>query len=268
MAIKVTTVVENTTFQPELQAEHGLAFHIEADGVNILFDTGQTDLLLQNALTLGIDLLEVDAVVISHGHYDHIGGLNAFLELNKRAKVVIKRRAFDDKYHGTIRYVGSALDSRLSEGRICFVEDIVELTDGVRVVPDIPIIDAGATHLKGFKVKQDGRFEQDWFEDELFMSISTPDGLVVISSCSHRGIVNIVDAAQKAFNSKVRMVLGGFHLLNALPEEVERTVAYFEQLQLEKIGVCHCTGLDAYAALKSRMPNAVYYSSVGSRLIL
>lgn len=268
MAVKITTLVENTSFQTKLQAEHGLAFYIEANGLNILFDTGQTDLLLRNASVLGVDLTKVDVVVISHGHYDHIGGLSAFLEVNKHAKVFVKRAIFDEKYRGTSRYVGADVNIRLLDERLCFVDQAVELAEGVYAVPDIPISDAKDTHISGFAVKRNGQFEQDWFEDELFLAIKTPDGIALVSSCSHRGITNMIKAAQKQFGLSIRVILGGFHLLNAPIEEVQRIGFFLEALHLEKVGICHCSGLEAYAFFKQKLPDIVYYSSVGSRLLL
>ncbi|WP_047448815.1 MBL fold metallo-hydrolase [Alistipes sp. ZOR0009] len=268
MAVKITTLVENTSFQSELKAEHGLAFHIEANGTSILFDAGQSDLLLHNAKKLGIDLMHVDVVVISHGHYDHIGGLSAFLDMNKRAKVFVKRAIFDKKYRGTSRYVGSDMDIRDLGDRLHFVDQVEEVADGVYVIPDIPIVDTKETHMSGFTVKHNDQFAQDWFEDELFLAIATSSGMALVSCCSHRGITNMIQAAQKRFGKPVRVVLGGFHLLNAGDEEVDRISSYLETLNLEKLGVCHCSGLDAYAIFKRNLPNVSYYSSVGSRLLL
>jgi len=153
--MKVTTLVENLTYKSGLLAEHGLSFYIETESKKILFDTGQSDVFVRNAQALGIDLTEVDAVVISHGHYDHAGGLNTFLRLNQKAKVYLKRAALADKYHGTSRYIGAAVNSSLASGRIVFVDDQLELDRGLFIIPQTPIVNPADTHFKGFLVKKE-----------------------------------------------------------------------------------------------------------------
>jgi Metal-dependent hydrolases of the beta-lactamase superfamily II len=266
--MKVTTLVENLTYKSGLLAEHGLSLYIETANKKILFDTGQSDVFARNAQALGIDLTEVDAVVISHGHYDHAGGLNAFLRLNKKATVYLKREALASKYHGTSRYIGIELEGLLAEGRIAFVDELLELDQGLFIVPQTPLLNAADTHFKGFHVKVNDRFTEDTFEDELFLAADTADGVSVISSCSHRGITNMVEAAKSIFKKEVKAVVGGFHLLGCSPEQLEETVSYFEQLAPRSLGICHCTGIDRYGEFVQRLGDVVFYNSAGTSIEL
>ncbi|WP_320052242.1 MBL fold metallo-hydrolase [uncultured Acetobacteroides sp.] len=262
--MKVTTLVENLTYKSGLLAEHGLSFYIETANRKILFDTGQSDVFVRNALAMGIDLTEVDAVVISHGHYDHAGGLNTFLRLNQKAKVYLKRAALFDKYSGTSRYVGAAADACLASGRLVFVDDLQELDQGLFIIPQTPIVNPADTHFKGFLVKKETLFEEDTFVDELFLVADSVDGISIISSCSHRGITNMVEAAISAFKKKIKAVVGGFHLLGCTPEQLEATICYFEQLAPKSLGICHCTGIDRYGAFVQRLGSVVFYNSTGT----
>ena len=262
--MKVTTLVENLTYKSGLLAEHGLSFYIETANRKILFDTGQSDVFVRNAQALGIDLTEVDAVVISHGHYDHAGGLNTFLRLNQKAKVYLKREALAAKYHGTSRYIGIELDNPLASGRLIFVDDPLVLDQGLFIIPQTPIVNPADTHFKGFLVKKENLFEEDTFEDELFLIADSADGISIISSCSHRGITNMVEVAKSIFKKEIKAVVGGFHLLGCTPEQQEATVSYFEQLAPKSLGICHCTGIDRYGAFAQRLGSTVFYNSTGT----
>lgn len=261
--MRVTTLVENLTYQTGLVAEHGLSLHMQTENKQLLFDTGQTDLFIRNAEVLGIDLAQVDALILSHGHYDHVGGVNAFLRLNTKAKVYLKRAALKSKYHGMSKYIGTEFDPQLVEGRLVFVDDILEVDKGVFIVPDIPIKHPMDTHFEGFFVKDGDRFSADTFEDELCLVTESSDGIYIFSSCSHRGITNIVEAVTKVFSKKVSAILGGFHLMKS-PEKQKNFISdYLELKEVNKIGICHCSGVDGYAFFKERLGSCVFYNSAG-----
>ena len=128
--MKITTLLENTTKRPDLSAEHGLSLYIETAEHKILFDMGQTDLFSHNAAALGIDLAAVDIAVLSHGHYDHGGGLARFLTLNRTAPIYVNRHAFEPHYHGVEKYIG--LDTALAKhSQLIFTEGTTILADGI-----------------------------------------------------------------------------------------------------------------------------------------
>lgn len=157
--MKITTLLENTSARPELSAEHGLSLYIETAEHRILFDMGQTALFSHNASVLGIDLAAVDIAILSHGHYDHGGGLTRFLTLNRTAPIYVNRHAFEPHYNGTEKYIG--LDTALAHHRqLVFIDDTTVLADGITLCcrrqakPNHPLGAFGLTML------EDGVFDR------------------------------------------------------------------------------------------------------------
>jgi 7,8-dihydropterin-6-yl-methyl-4-(beta-D-ribofuranosyl)aminobenzene 5'-phosphate synthase len=264
--IKILTLIENHVYKQGLFSEHGLAFYIETGNKKILFDTGQSALFLQNAKMLGVDIGDIDTVVISHGHYDHTGGLNSFLKVNREAKIYIKNEAFMQKYLGNERFIGMLLDPVLSDGRVEYVNNITEIDEGIFIMPDIPVVNEIDTNFSRFKIRKPEGFENDVFNDELFLAITGKNVLSIISSCSHRGITNIIAAAIKHFNMPVNLVLGGFHIKDCSTSQYVSITNYLEQISPKSIGVCHCTGIDKYADLKYCLNGEVFYNYTGNLL--
>lgn len=195
-------------------AEHGLSLYFEKDGKHILFDTGASDSFVYNATLLGIDLLKVDICVISHAHNDHTGGLKYFLELNKKAKVYMKKEAAGDFYIKRMFTMSRAgIDPKLFEeykGRFEFIDSDTEIAPGVFAAK----IDKHRhyPHFTSLMYRMaDGGFEKDDLSHELFVAVKQPDGAVVITGCSHQGVVNILLTAENKFG-KIEGVIGGFHL--------------------------------------------------------
>ncbi len=264
--IKIVTLIENLVYKEGLFAEHGLAFYIETGNKKILFDTGQSELFLQNAKTMGIDFGDIDAVVISHGHYDHTGGLNTFLKVNSKAKIYIKKEAFMQKYLDNERFIGMLFDPLLTDARVEYVNKITEIDIGIFIMPDIPVINKIDTNFSRFKIRMPEGFENDVFKDELFLAITVNNKLSIISSCSHRGITNIVAAAIKHFNLPVNLILGGFHIKDCSTSQYVTITNYLEEISPKLIGVCHCTGIDKYADLKYSLNAEVFYNYTGNLL--
>ena len=128
--MKIISLVENTTVNYDIEAEHGLSLYIESKNYKILFDMGQTDLFLKNAKKLGVDLSQVDIAILSHGHYDHGGGLEEFLKINKKAYVYVSQYAFDTYYNGKEKYIG--LNPSLKDNRrLIFTNGKVEVEEGI-----------------------------------------------------------------------------------------------------------------------------------------
>ena len=155
----------------------------------------------------------------SYGHSDHSGGLEAFLEINKKAKVLCKREALDPKFKGD-RENGIRNAERLDMSRFIFVGKTTEILSGIWVLPDLPVADENAdendTHFEQFLVKRDGQLIPDRFEDELALVLKGKEGMIVLSACSHRGITNILRTICLCFeNIRMRMLIGGFHIHNS-----------------------------------------------------
>jgi len=264
--MRIVTLIENLVYKKDLVAEHGLSFYIETENSKILFDTGQTSNFLANAGSLGVDISTIDTLVISHGHYDHTGGLYPFLKANRKAKVYAKQDVFLKKYHGIERFIGTTYDPLELDGRINFVSQKTQIDEDIFIMPDIPISNPHDTHFNHFKILTEKGFENDEFTDELFLTITHGKELSIISSCSHRGITNIAEAAKKEFDLPVNLLLGGFHLIESTEDQFETIRNCFKQMNPKLIGVCHCTGIDNYAKFLRDFKSSVFYNHTGKVL--
>jgi 7,8-dihydropterin-6-yl-methyl-4-(beta-D-ribofuranosyl)aminobenzene 5'-phosphate synthase len=166
--VKITTLTENLVYASGLKAEHGLSIFIETPTANILFDTGQSDVFIHNATKLGVDIASVDTLILSHGHYDHTGGLYAFLELNSKAIVYAKYSLFKSKMHTDGRNIGTPYFQEKIEKRIHYVDSVLEVAPNISIFPTITIYNTIDTHFKGLQIQHESLLQEDTFEDELF----------------------------------------------------------------------------------------------------
>ena len=253
----ITALVENTS-ACGLTAEHGLSLFVEMPGCRFLFDLGQTDLFARNAAALGVDPDQADFAVISHGHYDHGGGLRVFLALNRHAPVYVNRHAFEPHFHGPERDIG--LDASLmDQGRIILAEDTLEIRRGctLHACRDAAgIMDVGSA---GLHRMEDGRLLPEDFRHEQYLLVEENDKRILFSGCSHRGILNIMHW----FRPDV--LIGGFHF-SALPLD-DTLAAYARALDAYPTVyyTCHCTGTAQYDFMKGYMKN-LRYLSTGQRV--
>ena len=258
--MKLTTLIENTTCDPALTKEHGLSLFLETDFHKILFDFGQTDALFSNAELLGIDLSKADLAILSHGHYDHGGGLMTFLEKNRIAPVYINRHAFGDFYNGTEKYIG--LDSGLKNGdRLCFVDDMLEIAPGLTLYSCNERISSDSDTGHGLTQKCGGEFTPDRFLHEHYLLIKEKGKKILISGCSHKGIADIVSW----FSPDI--LVGGFHLkhLTAEGKDAETLTQLAQKLLAypTRYYTGHCTGKEQFAFLKNLMGERLQAISTG-----
>jgi len=266
--MRIVTLIENYVSEEGLFAEHGLSFYIETDKQKILFDTGQTGLFIQNAKKLEININEVDSLVLSHGHYDHTGGLNSFLENNSKANVYAKQDTFIPKYSGKTRFVGTKYNEDLLNNRLVYVDAITEIAENIFIMPDINIHNPVDTNFKGFNKKAGSDFFPDEFDDELFMVIKHREKINIITACSHRGITNICNTATEHFKLPVGLILGGFHMKDCKTLQYVDITHYFRSLKPESIGVCHCTGIEKFAELYRDCESHLFYNYTGNKITL
>ena len=267
MNYKITTLVENCVYGRKLQAEHGLSLYIETPENRLLFDAGASDLFIRNARLLHIDLQKVDYLVLSHGHSDHTGGLRYFMELNTKATIVCKREVFFPKFKDE-RENGMKHIHSIDLSRFYFIDGQTELVSGVFLLPAVDIINSEDTHFERFWVqKDDGCKIPDTFQDELVMVLVNSGGLVVLSACSHRGITNILRIVRTAFSKlPCNLLLGGFHIHNAEESKYQVIADYLHEYLPQKIGVCHCTGVDKYASFYKDFGDRIFYNYTGKQI--
>lgn len=252
--MKVTVLAENTACREDISAQHGLSLYIEANGCKILFDMGQDDTFARNAEVLGIDLSEVDFAVLSHGHYDHGGGLAEFLRLNQTAPVYIHEDAFGPYYNGTEKYIG--LDLSLQDHpRLIFTKEVTELPYGMRL-SDCNTL-GWECNSWGLNRKNGDTFTPDDFLHEQYLEIKEGEKRCLISGCSHKGILNIAEY----FRPDV--LIGGFHLSKQENENELHAIAQSLLSCNTLYYTGHCTGSRQYALMKEIMGERLQSLSTG-----
>lgn len=254
----VITLVDNVVYGNHLRGEHGLSFFIRYKGKHILFDTGQSDVLLHNANALSIELNDVDAVVISHGHADHMGGLEDFLCVNGHATIYVKKSVFDANGH--------RLKKPLQDypNPFVFLEGDLEIFPGVTLISDINRYSNSLDQDHSFFEKEAMSPIFDPFSDELFMVIEHAKHQNIFTGCSHVGILNILKTAyEKNNHKKIRSLCGGMYFNGYLLDRLDEHIKALAHLGLEKMYVNHCTGIDGYMRIKSLYPTRVHYAFTG-----
>ena len=263
----ITSLSDDYCPKRYLSGEHGLSILIETGGTRVLFDTGQGDVFLKNARRLGKDLSALDAVVLSHGHYDHGGGLSSLYRECPGARLFVgpgwEAARFSVSAAGAVDIgIAGPLAPRGSlPPRV--VRAALEVAEGVFVLPaagDSAAISFDPRFRKG----EGGREALDDFSDELSLLVKGKEGAVLVSGCAHRGIVEIArDAALLIPGARFRAIAGGFHLVDASPERRLKVARGLAAMDPEAVLCAHCTGPDGYAALAAELPGRVSWLYAG-----
>lgn len=271
--VHITVLVENTAEGPSLLAEHGLAFHIQLASQSVLFDTGQGRILMFNAYRLGLSLQQVHAVVLSHGHYDHTGGLADALRGNRLAAIYAHPAALEPKFarnqDGTSRSIGipgpceRALERRRE--RLVLTEQPTRIVNGLMVTGPVPrVTDFEDTGGPFFLDAECSR--PDPLVDDQAVFFASSRGTVVLLGCAHSGVINTLRYVRHLTDNRpIHAVLGGMHLLAASAERLRRTIEEFQRWGIDRLGPAHCTGRIATAALWQAMPEHCLACHVGAR---
>ncbi len=259
--MRLTVLVDNNAGD-YLKGEWGLSFFIEADGKKILFDTGTSDLFLNNAAFLKIDLLNLDYLVLSHGHSDHTWGLNSLLQNYLSYQVPLKNRptliahpgALLPKFRDDGNEFGILLSQAILERnfKINLTRGPLRLTENLVFLGEIPRKFDFENNLQLSQTLVEGSLVADYLLDDTALVYKTPEGLIIITGCSHSGICNIVEYAREICGEKrVLDIIGGFHLLNLKKDDPRTTGVplYFKELNPMRIHPCHCTDLQSKLVL-------------------
>lgn len=264
--MRITMLVENTTSQGSIGAQHGLSLFIEARGKRILFDMGSDDLFAKNAGVLGIDLASVDLAVLSHGHWDHGGGIKAFFALNDHAPLFVRRGAFGPYYslHDDGVYHWAGLDQAFAaDERIIVTDGERTLGEGITLFGDVADIHGVPRGNQTLFAQVGDEYVVDTFFHEQYLAIEEGETLVLITGCSHRGIANILEAVHSRWNRWPDIVIGGFHLMDYTREDEAELQKIADHLLSTKatFHTCHCTGEESYTVLKHIMGESLHWAS-------
>lgn len=274
MSIRITVLVENTAVGQGLLAEHGLACWIEYGSRRLLFDSGQGLVLANNAYRLGIPLYDADLIALSHGHYDHTGGLAGPLGRNPRGTVFAHPACVASKYmrtsNGDVRDVGIPEPARraMKKRASSWIKTVEPscLVDGLTATGPIPRVtdfeDTGGPFFLDPECRQ-----PDPLEDDQALFFDTTEGTVVLLGCAHAGVINtLLYIRQLTGGRPIHAVLGGLHLVQASAKRLERTIEELQRLAVQRLGPAHCTGSRAVAALWNAFPRQCFDYHVGTCL--
>jgi 7,8-dihydropterin-6-yl-methyl-4-(beta-D-ribofuranosyl)aminobenzene 5'-phosphate synthase len=274
-AAAVTVLVDNEAGEG-LRAEHGLSLLVETGGRTVLFDTGQGAALRHNALLLGVRLGSIDALVLSHGHYDHTGGAAELLSAAPHARLIMHPNAAIERYSvppgkepraiGMPTAVREAI-ARLPAGAVVKARAPVDLGPGIGVTGPIPRETPWEDVGGPFFMDPQGR-QPDAIEDDQALWIATPDGAIVCVGCSHAGLINTLRYVRRVSGIEtIRAVIGGFHLCNAKKRRMEETRKALRAPAPGMLAPCHCTGAGAVRALRDEACLRVAPCRAGARFL-
>lgn len=267
--VKITILVDNHA-GPWLKPEHGLSIFIEAFDQRILFDTGQGNVLQNNAKALGVDLTAIDRLVISHGHYDHTGGLAAILSA-REMDVYCHPATTQPRYSigfGLPRPINMPHDAltalnKVSEKRLHWVTTATYLSENIGLTGPIPRHTDYEDNGGPFFLDPQGE-RSDPVSDDQALWITTDQGLIVCVGCAHAGVINTLNyVMQLSGDTRIRAVIGGFHLNNANQQRLTETTFALKKISPDMVIPCHCTGDTAVETLRCTLGEIVRHCSSG-----
>lgn len=275
--MRIVNLVENESGDTGCEAAHGLSFYVETENHKLLFDTSPSEVLIRNAQKLGVDLTSIDTVILSHGHYDHSGGILPFVELNPRAKIYMQHNAggeyyaFDGEDKG-YRYIGidkkilSLPQVLLLKGDAKIDDELLLFTVDERASP-LPSTNKRLRELCG------GHYIQDEFHHEQNLLLTACGKKILFCGCAHNGILNVMETLERKFGKEMlpEIVIGGFHLMkrtefseadtNEVTEIANRLKKYPSHF-----ATCHCTGIPVFNQMKEIMGGQLSYVRSGDEV--
>jgi 7,8-dihydropterin-6-yl-methyl-4-(beta-D-ribofuranosyl)aminobenzene 5'-phosphate synthase len=277
METRITILCENLVGRLGGSGEHGFSVFIETDQGNYLFDTGNGHSIVANSLSFNKDFKSIRKIFSSHGHYDHTGGLPEVLKMKGKVDVYAHPYIFSDrisvlKENGkeTKRFVGipykrGYLDSL--GANFIFNTGFTEVEDKIFLTGEVPRITSFEKPDPRLFIEMDGKIYPDIFLDDQSLILTTERGFVLVLGCAHSGMINIIQhVIAKTGKEKFYAILGGTHLDFLAAEQLEESIMTLKKLEIEKIGVSHCTGIKAAFRLHQEFGDRFFYGCVGSVL--
>ncbi len=271
--MKITFLSDNKTEKSKCLAEWGLSILVESKGHKLLFDVGASPIFARNAKKLGVELTDVEYVAISHGHYDHTDGMEAFCDINQKASIYIHKDAIDEDYalydDGSIEDVNYGI--RWSEEfknavkpRLILTEGVTKINDNMTLVGNVPLLKEYPMTEKFFRRNLDGSFRDDPMDHEQFLVVEEDEGIYVISGCSHKGVMSIIARVKDLFpNQRILGFIAGMHLYPLSVSEQKKVVDTICNLNLDCVFPVHCTGMESIIMFKERLGDKCIIASAG-----
>lgn len=276
--MKIKTLIENhASRDARYEGEHGLSLLIQLKDRYILFDTGKTGRFVENAIEMGIDLSRIDTIILSHGHYDHTGGLETLLDkkLVQAKEVLVGKNFFYPKYKkitsNEYRYNGNPFNEEAIKSKIEFKEleeTCYPLGDEIYVITGFKPSNKFEHYAPHFFIKKASSYIEDTFEDEIGIVIRTSRGLVLIVGCSHVGLINIIHKVKEQFDDALYGIIGGTHLVDASKDRIDQTIIALKKLNLGFLAVSHCTGEDNIEILRQAFKEKFIMNVTGHEIDL
>ncbi len=273
MEVTLITLSENSVSKPGFLSEWGLSILVQVDQTKILFDTGGSNILIENARNLGVDLSKVDKIVLSHGHADHTGGLRDVLKSTGEVEIIAHPNIWEAKYtkrfgENKATYIGIPYIKEELEylgANFTYSKESVAITNKILTTGEIEMLNDFEEIESNLYIKEKGELKPDPFHDDLSLIVKTEKGLIIILGCAHKGIINHIWHAQKITGeNRIYAVVGGTHLGLATDKRIDNTINELKKLKVKQIGVSHCTGFHASARLAQEFPGEFFLNNAGT----